>query len=288
MTTRAEAVAEGAARLAAASVPEAGGDARRLYAWAAGLDGARLTAALRDPAEPTEIDRFEQAVEARAARVPLSHITGERVFWGRSFEVTPAVLDPRPETETLVAAALEGPAPTRILDLGTGSGCILLTLLAEWPGATGLGIDVSPAALAVAKRNAGRLGLGTRASFQHGDWLEGIEGSFDLVVSNPPYLAAHERAGLAPEVREHEPWLALGAGEDGLDAYRRIATGAARVLTPEGRLLLELGPGQARPVAELLAAAGLRSLGCRPDMDGRARVLMAGLAHKSAAADDKC
>ena len=275
--TRAEAIARGTARLAAAGVPQPDQDARRLYRWAAGLDGPRLTAALSEPAGADEIACFDRAIAERAGRAPVSQITGERLFWGRSFEVTPEVLDPRPETETLIAAALEGPAARRVLDLGTGSGCILLTLLAEWPEATGLGTDISPGALAVAGRNAARLGVADRARLARADWLDGIEGPFDLVVSNPPYLAERERAGLAPEVRDHEPWLALGAGEDGIDAYRRIAAGVRRVLAPRARLLLEIGPGQAAPVRELLAVAGLASAGCHADMDGRTRVLAATL-----------
>jgi len=162
-TTRAEAIARGAARLIGAGVPEPERDARLLYRWAANLDGAGLSAALSDPATAREIGRFERAVEAREGRAPVSHITGTREFWGRRFRVTPAVLDPRPETETLVAAALEGPPVRRLLDLGTGSGCILLTLLAEWRRARGVGVDISAAALEVAASNARSLGLADRA-----------------------------------------------------------------------------------------------------------------------------
>ncbi|HUF55261.1 MAG TPA: peptide chain release factor N(5)-glutamine methyltransferase [Thermohalobaculum sp.] len=288
MTSRADVITRGVARLAGAGVPDPERDARRLFRWAGRMDAAALTASLGDAASAREIGRFEQAIEAREGRAPVSHITGEREFWGRRFAVTPDVLDPRPETETLIAAALEGPRPPRILDLGTGSGCILLTLLAEWPEAEGLGIDISDGALCVARRNAERLGVDARARFARADWLDGVEGRFDLVVSNPPYLAEHERAGLAPEVRDHEPWLALGAGRDGLDAYRRIAARVARVLAPAGRLLLELGPGQDRAVAALLAEAGLETARCRPDMDGRTRVLAATEAAKSAAPAIRC
>jgi release factor glutamine methyltransferase len=202
----------------------------------------------------------------------MAQITGERLFWGRSFRVTGATLDPRPETEVLVAAALAEPF-ARVLDLGTGTGCILLSLLADRPGTAGLGVDVSPAALAVAVENAARLGV--VAEFRLSDWFAGVAGRFDLIVSNPPYIAAAEMAGLAPEVRDWEPHLALTPGGDGLDAYRAIAGGVAAHLEPGGRLLLEIGPTQAAEVAALLAAAGLAGIEVLADLDGRDRVVAA-------------
>ncbi len=273
--SRAEAIARGAAALAGAGVEDPARDARLLYRWAAGLDGAALSAGLTEPAGAAELACFERAVTARAGRAPVSHITGTREFWGRSFAVTPAVLDPRPDTETLIAAALEGPPARQILDLGTGSGCILLTLLAEWPEARGSGIDISPEALAVAAGNARRLGLGARAAFRCGDWCDGLEGDFDLIVSNPPYIAEAEIAGLAPEVRLHEPRAALSGGADGLDAYRRIARSAGRFLAARGRMLLEIGPSQAATVRGILAAGGLKVVSIRQDLDGRDRVIHA-------------
>ena len=255
-------------------MPEPECDARLLYRWAANLGGAALSAALTDPATAREIGRFECAIEAREGRAPVSHITGEREFWGRRFRVTPAVLDPRPETETLVAAALEGPPVRRVLDLGTGSGCILLTLLAEWPEARGVGVDISAAALEVAAQNARRLGVADRAELATGDWCAGLDGQFGLIVSNPPYIAGDELAGLAPEVRLHEPLEALSPGGDGLDATRRIAAGIGALLAPGGRLLIEIGPRQAAAVGRILAAAGLAVSAVLPDLDGRDRVVL--------------
>ena len=272
--TRAEVIARGAARLAAAGVTEPGRDARLLYRWAADLEGPALAAALSEPATPAETGRFEQAVAAREGRAPVSQIVGGRLFWGRRFRVTADVLDPRPETETLIARALEGPPARRILDLGTGSGCILLTLLAEWPQATGVGVDLSRAALGVAAENARSLGVEGRVAFLQADWCEGVDGAFDLVVSNPPYLAESELDALEPEVRLHEPRAALAGGPDGLDAYRRIAAGAERLLAPGGRLMLEIGPTQGAPVGAILAGSGLGEPRILADMDGRDRVVV--------------
>jgi len=272
--TWAKLIARAAARLAAAGVPEPAADARRLARWAAGLSAAGLTARMTDIAAPGETERLEAAIARRAARWPVSQIVGHRAFWGREFAVTPAVLDPRPETETLIAAVIERPA-ARVLDLGTGSGCLLLTLLADWPKASGLGTDVSPDALIIARRNAEALGLTDRAAFVEGPWWAPVAGMFDLIVSNPPYIRAADWAALAPEVRDHEPRLALVGGSDGLDAYRAIAAGAGRHLTPGGRLALEVGAGQAGDVCEILAKAGLALGATRPDFDGRPRVVLA-------------
>jgi len=274
-STRAQAIARGIARLAKAGVPEPARDARLLYRWAGGIDGARFAAVLDNPAPAPELARFERAIAARAARTPVSHITGVREFWDRSFLVTPAVLDPRPETEALIAAALNGPAPARILDLGTGSGCLLLTLLAEWPASRGTGVDVSAEALAVAAANARRLGVADRAELRRGDWCGGLDGPFDLIVANPPYIAAAELAGLAPEVRLHEPLAALSPGGDGLDAYRCIAAGLPPLLAPGGRAFFEIGATQAAAVRAILRAAGLAVTAVLPDLDGRDRVISA-------------
>ncbi|MFN3645836.1 MAG: peptide chain release factor N(5)-glutamine methyltransferase [Gemmobacter sp.] len=262
------------ARLTAAGVPDAPRDARLLLAHARGLPPDRLTLRMADPLVPEALARFEALVAARARRAPVSHLTGQRLFWGRRFAVTPDVLDPRPETEALVALALAEPF-SRVLDLGTGSGCILLSLLADRPGATGLGVDVSPAALQVAQRNARALGLGGRAAFRCSDWCADVAGQFDLIVSNPPYIALAEMPGLSPEVRDHEPHLALTDGADGLAAYRRIAAQAPGHLAPGGRLLLEIGPTQGAAVAGLMRDAGLAGVSVRPDLDGRDRVVLA-------------
>jgi release factor glutamine methyltransferase len=283
--TRGEIIIAGAARLARAGVPDPERDARLLLRWAAQMDGAQLSAVLTDPAAAREISRFERAIEARQRRIPVSHITGEREFWGRRFQVNNAVLDPRPETETLIAHALQGPPASRILDLGTGSGCILLTLLAEWPQARGVGVDNSAAALAVAARNASHLGVAERAELTLGDWCAGLQGQFDLIISNPPYIAADELAALSPEVRLHEPLSALcpdgdpggDPGGDGLDAYRRIAAGIGPLLAPGGQLLMEIGPRQGAEVRQILTDAGMTVTAILPDMDGRDRVICANI-----------
>lgn len=274
MTTLAAALRGAVARLRAAGIEDAPLDARRLLADAAGIEPDRLTLHLPEDLTATQAERFDAAILARLRRQPVSQITGRRLFWGRPFRVTPDTLDPRPETEILVAEALAKPF-ARVLDLGTGTGCILLTLLAERPGATGLGIDISAPALEVAQANARALGLADRASFAQGNWLKGLQGPFDLIVSNPPYIAAHEMPGLAPEVRDHEPHLALTDFGDGLGAYRILAATAPACLAPGGRLLLEIGPTQGQAVVNLLSAQGLRDPRILPDLDGRDRVVVA-------------
>lgn len=268
------ALAEAAAALARAGVADPMRDARLLLAHALGIAPDRLVLHLADPPGAEAGARFRALVAERARRRPLSHLTGRRLFWGRGFAVTPDVLDPRPETECLVVLALARPF-ARVLDLGTGSGAILLTLLAERPEAEGLGTDLSEPALAVARANAAALGTGARARFLRADWFAGVSGRFDLIVSNPPYVAAAEMTGLAPEVRDWEPHLALSPGGDGLGAYRAIAAGAGAHLAPGGRLLVEIGPSQGRAVAALLAAAGLAGIAVHPDLDGRDRVVEA-------------
>jgi len=216
---------------------------------------------------------FDRAVAARLARQPVAQIIGQRQFWGLGFRVTRDTLDPRPETETLVAEALRLPF-RKVLDLGTGTGCILLSCLHDCPTAEGLGVDISAAALEVARGNAHALGLEGRAGFQLSDWFSTVAGRFDLIVSNPPYIAADEMAGLAPEVRAHEPAMALTDGGDGLGAYRAILAGAAAHLAPGGRVLLEIGPTQGAAVLALAAAAGMPGGRVLPDWDGRDRVVV--------------
>lgn len=272
--TAAEALRAAIPRLASCAVPDPARDARHLLAFAMGLAPDRLTLHLSDPLSPEATARLEAALSARAARQPVSQIIGQRLFWGRTFRVTRDTLDPRPETETLIAAALERPF-RRVLDLGTGTGAILLTLLAERPDATGHGVDVSPAALAVAKANAESFELSARATFGVSNWFSAVEGQFDLIVSNPPYIGANEMADLSPEVRDWEPHLALTPGGDGLEAYRAIAAGAPAHLSPGGRLIVEIGPTQGEAVTALFAAAGLRDLSVLRDLDGRSRVVTA-------------
>ncbi|MFO1175423.1 MAG: peptide chain release factor N(5)-glutamine methyltransferase [Paracoccaceae bacterium] len=272
--TAAEALRLAVARLGAAGIDGAAGDARRLLAHALRIAPDRLTLNLGDEMSPAATAAFDAVLAARAARQPVAQIVGQRLFYGHRFRVTRDVLDPRPETELLVGLALDRPF-ARMLDLGTGSGCILLSCLAGMAGASGLGCDLSPAALAVAADNAGALGLASRARFRLSDWFSGVEGQFDLIVSNPPYIAAAEMAGLAPEVRDWEPHLALTPGGDGLDAYRAIAEGAGAHLAPGGRLMVEIGPTQAAAVAAILHGAGFVEVAVHRDLDGRDRVLIA-------------
>ncbi|MEM7505347.1 MAG: peptide chain release factor N(5)-glutamine methyltransferase [Pseudomonadota bacterium] len=273
MTTRAEAIALAAARLAGAGVPEPERDARLLYRWAAGMEGASLQGALQDPARAAELAKFDRAIEAREHRKPVSQIVGFREFWGQRFSVSPAVLDPRPDSEALIEAVLNAKS-ARVLDLGTGSGCLLLTLLAEWPNATGVGVDCSAAALEVAGRNAEALDLRARATFLQSDWFEAVEGEFDLIVANPPYLSAQELLDAPPELA-HEPEGALSPGGDGLDAYRQILAGVGRHLTANGRIALEIGANQAADVAALAGKASLDMIRILQDLNGRDRVILA-------------
>ncbi|MFB2531430.1 peptide chain release factor N(5)-glutamine methyltransferase [Paracoccus sp. p4-l81] len=276
MTTRAQALRDAARQLAEAGIPDAPRDARRLLAHVLDVAADRLTLELAEP-EPLSPDqqaRMGQMVQARAAHQPVAQITGRRSFWGRDFAVTRDTLDPRPETETLIALALTEPF-TRLLDLGTGTGCIGLTLLAERPSALGLLTDLSPRALAVAQDNATALGVAARAGFLISDWFAAVRGGFDLIVSNPPYIAADEMAALSPDVRDWEPHLALTPGGDGLDAYRALAAGVAGHLAPGGRLMVEIGPTQGAAVADLWAGAGLTQVAVHPDLDGRDRVVSA-------------
>ncbi|TCO70480.1 peptide chain release factor N(5)-glutamine methyltransferase [Rhodovulum euryhalinum] len=270
--TGSQALAAAVRRLADAGIPDAPRDARRLLAHALGIDPGRLTLILPDPLPPEAAQRFDAALARRAARAPVSHITGTRAFFGRSFRVTPDVLDPRPETETLIEAALAAPF-ARVLDLGTGSGCILLTLLAERPGATGIGADISEPALAVARNNARALGIPT-ADFVCSDWFGDLAGRFDLILSNPPYIAVDEMPGLAPELA-HEPRRALTDEADGLSAYRAIARGAPGYLRPGGRLIVEIGPTQSEAVCGILGASGLEIMAVHADLDDRPRAVEA-------------
>lgn len=270
---RRQALAETLARLKAGGIADPGRDARLLLAEAVGTPPDRLMLEPDALLGPDAAARLAGMIAARLARQPVAQILGRRQFWGRDFRVSRDVLDPRPETECLVALALEGVPAQHVLDLGTGSGAILLTLLAEWPAARGLGIDASPAALAVAGANAAALGLAARAELRVGDWLVGVDGPFDLVVCNPPYIAADELPGLAPEVIGWEPLAALSPGADGLAAYARIAPCLAAVLAPGGRALFEIGPSQGAAVAALFGAAGFAEVRVHPDLDLRDRVI---------------
>ncbi len=258
-------------------MPDPGRDARRLLAHVLKVPPGRLTLFLPEPVDMAQAEEFLALIDRRAGREPVSHLTGRRQFYGREFLVTPDALDPRPETETLIEVALTEPFAT-VLDLGTGTGCILLTLLAERDGAVGLGTDLSKAALEVAHWNRNALRLEGRAALRSGSWFDGLvpgEDGFDLIVSNPPYIAVSEMPFLSPEVRIHEPRLALTDEADGLTAYRAILAGFGRFLAPGGRLVVEIGASQGMAVSRLFAAAGLRGVRVIPDLAGRDRVVVA-------------
>jgi release factor glutamine methyltransferase len=263
----------GTKRLNEAGIEGAPRDARLLMAHVLGIAPGRLTLVLPDAITAEQAQGFEQAIERRAKREPVSHILGYREFYGRRFSVSADVLDPRPETEVLIAEALSKPFSS-VLDLGVGSGAILLTLLAEQVLAKGLGTDVSEAALAVARGNADALGLSSRARFQQADWWDGVEGQFDLITSNPPYIAAEEMAALSPELA-HEPRVALTDEADGLSCYRIIAAQVRAFLAPRGRVLVEIGPTQGAAVSALFLEQGLKAVRVLSDFDGRDRVVCA-------------
>lgn len=274
MSTAGEAMAAAAARLRAAGVPDPARDARILLAHAASVDATRVTLIAPEDLAPDIAERFDQLISLRAVRVPVSHLVGARAFYGRDFRVSRDVLDPRPETETLIEMALGVPFQ-RVLDLGTGSGCILVTLLAERPDATGVGVDLSEAACLHASANALRHGVEMRAEILKSDWFVQVEGRFDLIVANPPYLAADEMAAVAPELSAHEPRMALTDGLDGLSVYRLIADQAQGYLSAEGRVLVEIGAAQGAVVQAIFRAAGWAEVIEARDLDGRSRVICA-------------
>jgi len=266
-------------RLAAAGIEAARREAWLLLAAATGRERASLMAGAGAALTAAEQARLERLLERRRAREPIAYILGEKEFWSLPFQVGSAVLIPRPETETVVEAVLaqvpDRRARVRILDLGTGSCCLLLALLSELPNATGLGTDVSAEALALAEVNAVRLGLAGRAELRASDWGSDIEPPFDLIVSNPPYISAAEWPKLQPEVRDFEPSAALLAGPDGLDAYRALAPECGRLLASDGCVALEIGQGQGDAVARLLARERLEVVERRRDLAGIERCLVA-------------
>lgn len=246
---------------------------------AAGIDDALREARIfaREAADENSFDAF---VARREKREPVAYILGRREFWSLEFEVTPAVLIPRPDSEALIEAAfaaLKAKPPARILDLGTGSGALLITLLTEWPNASGVGVDQSEQALAVAKRNAERHGVAARANFREGDWLQGIDEKFDLVVANPPYISDQAFTKLDPDVRDFEPPLALKAGPEGLNALARITHRLATVLKAESLAIVEIGYDQRLGAQALFAKAGLDVTRIVTDLAGRDRALVARL-----------
>ena len=256
---------------------EARNDASILLAHIMGVSRSGLLSAADDPLTADQTTRFGNMIAQRAKHQPVSQIIGSREFWGLEFIVTGDVLDPRADTETLVEAALAGSTPKRILDLGTGSGCILLSLLHECPTAIGTGVDISNAALDVARRNAQKLNLQDRVSFSLGDWFDELNGRYDLITSNPPYISANEMQALDADVFDWEPHIALTPGTDGLDSYRTIAKTAPKFLERDGRLLLEIGWKQADSVLAILRAENWKNLMVLKDLGGNDRVISANL-----------
>lgn len=249
-----------AQRLAAAGIANPRREARLLYALAAG-DGARLA----------------DYVRRRAAHEPYSRIRGAREFWSLDFALSPDTLDPRPDSETLIEAALaalpDRAAPSRVVDLGTGTGALLLALLSEYPNAVGVGVDVLPGAITIAARNAVALGLATRAHFVVGDWAATNLGTADVILANPPYIPSGKVATLPPDVVRFDPRRALDGGDDGLMAYRALVPVLRRTLKPDGWAFVELGAGQADAVGRLVAAGDLQVAGMRCDLAGCERCL---------------
>ncbi len=266
---------KGARRLAEAGIPDARREARLILAHALGVEPVTV---LGYPERAVDdASHYKELIARRATREPLSHLTGRREFWSLEFEVTNATLDPRADSETLVEAALaavpDRQAPLSIVDFGTGTGCLLLALLSEFPKATGLGVDIAEETLAVARRNAARFGFADRAAFAIGNWGESLAGPVDLIVGNPPYIPAGEIAALQREVADYEPRRALDGGADGLDAYRRLGRDIFRILRPGGLVVLEFGLGQGTAVERLMLAEGLIAQGVRRDMAGHDRCL---------------
>ena len=266
------------AKLNDAGIDNAAADGRILAAAAFGLSREDM---LRDPAlllDPAKIAAFDAFIARRVAREPVSRILGRREFRSLTFEIAPATLDPRPDSEALVEAALDiasgRSGALRLLDIGTGSGCLLLSILRDLPDATGIGTDIDAAAVACAQRNASNLCLTERVEFVTTSWADGVAGPFDIVLSNPPYIPTGDIRDLSAEVAIFDPVAALDGGPDGLDAYRALATRMDAILAPGGALLLEIGAGQAADVETIFGVAQFALTGKRADLAGRDRVLI--------------
>jgi release factor glutamine methyltransferase len=264
-------------RLKAAGVDTPRLDAILLLAEATALSEVMIRGRPEMPLAADAVAAFEAMLQRRLRREPVSKIIGRREFWSLEFRTGPDVLDPRGDSETLVAGVLaaipDRKASLRIVDFGTGSGCLLLSLLHELPNATGVGIDVSPPALAIAQENAERLGLSSRCIFRLGSWGRGIEGSFDILISNPPYIESGVVPDLEPEVADYDPLLALDGGADGQDAYRALLPDMARLAAKDAFAALEVGMGQDVAVSRLLAEAGFAGIAVLPDLSGIGRVV---------------
>lgn len=264
-------------KLTAAGVDNPVLDARLLIAFALDCSRADLVTQSERSLSSSEKNAIAALIARRIRREPVARIIGQREFWGLPFALNEATLEPRPDSETMIEAALEKTrktgAPASILDLGTGTGCLLLSLLHEWPHAKGTGVDRSSRALEQASANAQALGLADRAVFVQSDWFENIHDTFDLIISNPPYIAAKDLADLQPEVRKFDPQQALDGGADGLAPYRLLIPQLQRFLTPHGQVFFEVGLGQAQSVAALLRQAGLTEISITPDLGGIERIV---------------
>ena len=274
------ALAAAAARLGAAGISDPRREARLLLAAALGWDTGRVLGFPEAEMTAAAGRRLDELIARRSAREPISRILGYREFWSLSFELSADTLDPRPDSETLIEAALtalgERDRVCRVLDFGTGSGCLLLALLSELPNAQGTGVDLSEGALAMARRNAAALGLGSRARFVRGNWGDGLSGEWDVILVNPPYIPSPALRTLMPEVARYDPRLALEGGADGLEAFRALAPEIARLLAPTGIAAVEVGTGQAPAVAAIMAGAGLVLRALRHDLSGVDRCLTLG------------
>ena len=277
---------EVASMLSQAGFTEPRRAARRLVASTLDLTPAELLSHSEQVLDEQHTGRVRRALDRMAEHEPLSRIVGRREFWGLEFTLCGDTLDPRPETETVVEAVLrrvlDRDAPLRFLDLGTGTGCILLALLSEFPAATGFGVDLALGAVMTARRNAAALGLAARAHFLVGDWGTAMSGKFDVIASNPPYIASAALADLPPEVALYDPCLALDGGADGLGAYRALVVDLARLLQPGAVLVIEVGFSQAPAVAAMLRASGMAIEGCERDLAGIARCVVAGAPARAA------
>jgi len=273
------AVAEASARLAAGGIAEPRREARLILALALNADPALVLGYPERPVDTPTRARFDRLIERRLKHEPFSRLKGLREFWSLDFALSSDTLDPRPDSETLIEGALahlpNRQAPLRILDFGTGTGCLLLALLSELPNATGLGIDLLPGAVEIAERNAERLGLSSRARFEVRDWHGEITEEADVMLANPPYIRSEDIKSLAAEVAAFEPQMALDGGMDGLDAYRLLAPIMGSLLTQGGLACIEIGLGQAEPVSRLLVRSGLTINDIRRDLSGTERCLIA-------------
>lgn len=269
---------DAARQLSTAGIDQPRLDARLLLAHALGAPRERFYGREADLVSADIGRAFDQLIARRLGREPVSRILGTRGFWSLNLEINASSLDPRPDSETLVEAVLERVlprvAPIRVLDLGTGTGCLLLSVLAEFRQATGLGIDISAECVALAARNAAANGLDDRATFQIGDWNGGLHAIFDVIMCNPPYIPTEVIPSLAPEVAIHEPFRALDGGADGLDCYRRLSVEFYQLLAENGHVFLEIGHDQRAAVTNIIEAAGLRVVSARADLAGHERCLI--------------